>query len=87
MRVVTAREFQKNFGTYTDLVLSGESVRITKHGRPAYTLVPESSDPADIERRAAADQLSSLLKTAKTSEAAKGLGFDDIAALIDGRRA
>ncbi len=83
MKTITAREFQKSFGTYTDLVLSGESVRVTKYGRPAYLILPENDRQTDVQRYAAADRLSNILKTSTASPAAKALAFDDVSALID----
>jgi antitoxin (DNA-binding transcriptional repressor) of toxin-antitoxin stability system len=83
MQTITAREFQKSFGTFTDLVLSGEAVRVTKYGRPAYLILPENDRAADGQRYAAASRLSTMLKTAESSEAAKALTFDDVSTLID----
>jgi antitoxin (DNA-binding transcriptional repressor) of toxin-antitoxin stability system len=83
MKTITAREFQKSFGTFTDLVLSGEAVRVTKYGRPAYLILPENDRTADDQRYAAAGRLSSLLKTSTSNSAAKALAFDDVSALID----
>ena len=83
MKTITAREFQKNFGTFTDLVLSGEAVRVTKYRRPAYLVLPENDRTTDDQRYAAASRLSSLLKTSTSNPAAEALTFDDVSALID----
>lgn len=83
MKTVTAREFQKSFGTFSDLVLSGEALRVTKYGRPAYLVLPENNRLQDAERFAASDRLSALLKNAPSTAQAQVLTFDDVSALID----
>ena len=37
-----SREIIKNYGTVADMVAAGEPVRVTKHGRTAYYMIPPS---------------------------------------------
>lgn len=82
MKTLSSREVQKNFGTVADLVTSGESVRVTKYGRPAFFIIPENSDTEEILRRVAGMRLSKLLDAAQPAEAAKSLSQEDVNKLI-----
>ncbi len=83
MKTISSREVQKNFGSVADLVGSGETVRVTRYGRPAFVIVPETEDTAEILRRMAGRRLVQTLRNAKSTDAAKALTFDDITKLID----
>ena len=82
MKTLSSREVQKNFGSVADLVTSGESVRVTKYGRPAFIIIPENSDTQEILRRVAGMRLSKLLNTSQSTEAAKSLSQEDVNQLI-----
>ena len=69
MKTLSSREVQKNFGTVADLVTSGESVRVTKYGRPAFFIIPENSDTEEILRLVAGMRLSALIQTSQPSDA------------------
>lgn len=83
MKTISSREVQKNFGSVADLVGSGETVRVTRYGRPAFVIVPETKDTAEILRRVAGKRLSSLLKNSNPSQAASALSQSDVNKLID----
>jgi prevent-host-death family protein len=83
MRVMSSRELQKSFGMVANWVTAGESVRVTKHGRPAFFIIPENEDSQDLVRQMAANRLSQSLATATSSVAAKALTFDDVGKMID----
>jgi antitoxin (DNA-binding transcriptional repressor) of toxin-antitoxin stability system len=82
MKTLSSREVQKNFGSVADLVSSGESVRVTKYGRPAFLIIPETSDSDEILRRLAGNRLSKMLQESQPTEAAKSLSQDDVNALV-----
>lgn len=48
---LTSRDFQKKFGAITDKIASGESVQVTRYGRPAYYIIPESPEAKEYFRR------------------------------------
>ena len=83
MQTLTSRDVQKNFGPVVDMVAAGESVRVTKYGRPAFLIIPESEDSDEILRRVAGRRLSRLLKSGQATQAAKALSPDDVRELID----
>lgn len=82
MKTLTSREVQKHFGAVADMVAAGEGVRITRHGRPAFLLIPDQGDAEDILRHVAARRLARMLQEAAPTDAAKALSQDDINALI-----
>jgi antitoxin (DNA-binding transcriptional repressor) of toxin-antitoxin stability system len=61
---------QKNFGSVVDMVSAGENVRITRHGRPAFLLIPDTGDAEEILRELAARKLAHLLQQAQPTPAA-----------------
>jgi antitoxin (DNA-binding transcriptional repressor) of toxin-antitoxin stability system len=67
---------QKNFGSVVDMVSAGENVRITRHGRPAFLLIPDTSDAEEILRELAARKLAHLLQQAQPTPAAQTLTQD-----------
>jgi prevent-host-death family protein len=69
MRTISSREMQKNFGSVVDRVAAGESVRITRHGRPAFLLIPDTGDGEDILRELAARKLAHMLQQAQPAPA------------------
>jgi prevent-host-death family protein len=83
MQTLTSRDVQKNFGPVADMVAAGQSVRVTKYGRPAFLIIPESEDSDEILRRVAGRRLSRLLKNGEATPAAKALSPDDVRELID----
>lgn len=83
MQTVSSRDVQKNFGAMTDLVAAGQGVRVTKHGRPAFLIIPESSESDEILRRVAGRRLITMLKSAQVTPAAKALSADEVRQLID----
>lgn len=66
-----------------DLVVSGENIRVTKYGRPAFFIIPETSDTEEILRRVAGRRLSKMLKNATPTAAASALTQADVNKLID----
>ena len=62
MRTISSREMQKNFGSVADRVAAGESVRITRYGRPAFLLIPDTGDGEEILQELAARRLARMLR-------------------------
>lgn len=83
MQILTSREVQKNFGPVADMVAAGQCVRVTKYGRPAFLIIPESEDSDEILRLVAGRRLTGMLKGGVATPAAKALSPDDIRQLID----
>jgi prevent-host-death family protein len=83
MRTISSGEMQKNFGSVLDRVVAGESVRITRRGRPAFLLIPDTGDGEDILRELAARKLTHMLRQAQPTPAAQTLTQQDINRLID----
>ena len=83
MQTVTSRDVQKNFGPVADMVAAGQGVRVTKYGRPAFLIIPESEDSDEILRRVAGRRLTGLLKSGQATAAARALSSDDVRELID----
>ena len=83
MQTLTSRDVQKNFGSVADMVAAGQSVRVTKYGRPAFLIIPESEDSDEILRRVSSRRLIGLLKSGTATPAAKALSPDDVRQLID----
>ena len=83
MQTLTSRDVQKNFGPVVDMVAAGQGVRVTKYGRPAFLIIPESEDSDEILRRVASRRLTGLLRSGVATPAAKALSTDDVRQLID----
>lgn len=83
MQTLTSRDVQKNFGPVADMVAAGQGVRVTKYGRPAFLIIPESEDSDEILRRVAGRRLTGLLKSGAAIAAAKALTPDEVSQLID----
>lgn len=83
MKTLSSREVQKNFGSVADLVGSGENIRVTKYGRPAFFIIPETSDTEEILRRMAGRRLSKILRSSTPTAAASALTQADVNKLID----
>ncbi|MDR0674481.1 MAG: type II toxin-antitoxin system prevent-host-death family antitoxin [Zoogloeaceae bacterium] len=69
MKTISSREVQKNFGSVADRVAAGESVRITRHGRPAFLLIPDTGDGEEILQELAARRLARMLRQAAPAPA------------------
>jgi antitoxin (DNA-binding transcriptional repressor) of toxin-antitoxin stability system len=83
VKTVTSREVQKNFGAIADFVSSGESVRVTKYGRPGFFIVPENDETAEMMRKLAGRRMVTRLQSLKPTSAALALSQDDINQLVD----
>ena len=83
MKTFSSREVQKNFGTVADLVSAGENIRVTKYGRPAFFIIPETSDTEELLRRIAGRRLSNLLGSSTPTPAASALSQADVNKLIE----
>jgi antitoxin (DNA-binding transcriptional repressor) of toxin-antitoxin stability system len=83
MKTLSSREVQKNFGSVADLVSAGENIRVTKYGRPAFFIIPETSDTEELLRRIAGRRLSKLLGSSKPTQAANALSQADVNKLIE----
>jgi antitoxin (DNA-binding transcriptional repressor) of toxin-antitoxin stability system len=82
MKTISSREVQKNFGSIADLVGSGETVRVTRYGRPAFLIIPETRDTEEIMRRMAGKKLVQMLKDAEPNPDALALTQEDINKMI-----
>lgn len=76
-----SREIIKNYGTVADMVAAGEPVRVTKHGRTAYYMIPPSDFAEDFLKRIAAARFVKIMNEAITTPAAAALSDDDLTAL------
>jgi antitoxin (DNA-binding transcriptional repressor) of toxin-antitoxin stability system len=83
MKTLSSREVQKNFGSVADMVSAGENVRVTKYGRPAFFIIPETSDTEELLRRMAGRRLSKILRNSTPTPAASALTQVDVNKLID----
>jgi prevent-host-death family protein len=83
MKTLSSRDVQKNFGSVVDMVSTGENIRVTKYGRPAFFIIPETSDTEEILRRMAGKRLSRMLKNSTPTSAASALTQVDVNKLID----
>jgi antitoxin (DNA-binding transcriptional repressor) of toxin-antitoxin stability system len=83
VQTLTSRDVQKNFGPVADMVATGQGVRVTKYGRPAFLIIPESEDSDEILRRVAGRRLTGMLKGGVATPAARALSPDDVRQLID----
>ena len=83
MQTLTSREVQKNFGPVADMVAAGQCIRVTKYGRPAFLIIPESEDSDEILRRVAGRRLVGMRKGAVATPAAAALSSDEVQQLID----
>ncbi|MFT4195422.1 type II toxin-antitoxin system Phd/YefM family antitoxin [Ottowia sp.] len=84
MKTLSSREVQKNFGAVADMVAAGEGVRITRHGRPAFVLIPDMGDTEELLRELAARRLGRMLRQAQPTPEAQALTQQDINRLIAG---
>jgi antitoxin (DNA-binding transcriptional repressor) of toxin-antitoxin stability system len=82
MKTITSREVQKNFGTVSDLLKAGESIRVTHYGRPAFVMLPETAETEEILRRFAGKRLMHILADAQPNEQASALTQDQINQMI-----
>jgi antitoxin (DNA-binding transcriptional repressor) of toxin-antitoxin stability system len=83
MQTLSSREVQKNFGSVAHLVGAGQCVKVTRHGRPAFFMLPHGEETEALLRQLAANRLARSLRDASATEAAKNLSFDDVGKLID----
>ena len=83
MKTITSGEAQKNFGAVVDSATSGETIRVTRYGRPGVYVIAETEASGELVRKLAARRMISRLKSLPTTDAAKKLSQDDINKLID----
>jgi len=76
-----SREVIKNYGTVADMVTAGEPVRVTKHGRTAYYMLPPSDFAEDFLKRMAAARFVKIMNEATTTPAAGALSDEELTAL------
>ena len=82
MKTLAARDFIKNYGSVADSVAAGEPVRVTKHGRTAYYMVPPSANIEELLRAMAQERFIKIMSEAKSAPAAAALSDDELNALI-----
>lgn len=84
MQILTSREAQKNFGAISDRVVrEGETMTITKYGRPSVYLIPANEETATLIRKMAGLRLIQKMKSRPTNPEAEKLTQADINQLID----
>lgn len=83
MKTITSGEAQKNFGAVVDYATTGESIRVTRYGRPGVYVIAENEASNEMVRKLAARHMIARLKSMQTSGAAKKLTQDDINKLIE----
>ena len=83
MKAITFSEAQKNFGAVINYAITGESIRVTRYGRPAAYVIAENEASNEIVSKLAARSMISRLKSMQTSEAVKKLTQDDIKKFIE----
>lgn len=84
MKTITSREFQKNFGSVSDIVIrEGEIVSITKHGRPSMYIMPVSEETSEAIRMMAGKRLIKKMNSMPpTNPNAPDLSLEDINKLV-----
>lgn len=84
MKTVSSREVQKNFGSVSDkIVREGETMTITKYGRPFMYIMPANEETADLIRRMNGRKLIQKMRARKPNPEAEKLTQEDINKLID----
>jgi antitoxin (DNA-binding transcriptional repressor) of toxin-antitoxin stability system len=83
MKVITSADVQKNFGVVADWVAAGESVRVTRYGRGAFLILPETEETSQVARKLAGHRMMRHLKTSPRSAEAAKLTQDQINQMID----
>jgi antitoxin (DNA-binding transcriptional repressor) of toxin-antitoxin stability system len=83
MKVIASADVQKNFGVVADWVAAGESVRVTRYGRGAFLIVPETEETSQMARKLAGRRMMRHLKTSPRSAEAAKLTQDQINEMID----
>lgn len=84
MQILTSREVQKNFGAISDKVVrEGETMTITKYGRPSLYILPANEETATLVRRMAGRRLIQKMKSRAPNAEAENLTQADINQLID----
>jgi antitoxin (DNA-binding transcriptional repressor) of toxin-antitoxin stability system len=84
MQILTSREVQKNFGAISDKVVrEGETMTITKYGRPSLYILPANEETATLVRRMAGRRLIQKMKSRAPNAEAEKLTQADINQLID----
>jgi antitoxin (DNA-binding transcriptional repressor) of toxin-antitoxin stability system len=86
VKTFAARELIKNFGAVTNIVSSGESVRVTKHGRTAYFIIPPTEVSEDFLRRQAVTRFVTIMNEARPTIAAQALSDDELTDLVNANR-
>jgi len=84
MQTLSSREVQKNFGAVSDKVVrEGETMTITKYGRPSMYLMPANEETATLIRRMAGRRLIQKMRSRPTNPEADKLTQEDVNKLID----
>jgi antitoxin (DNA-binding transcriptional repressor) of toxin-antitoxin stability system len=83
MKVIASAYAQKNFGVVADWVAAGESVRVTRYGRGAFLILPETEETSQVARKLAGRRMMRHLKTSPRSAESSKLTQDQINKMID----
>lgn len=83
MQTLTSREVQKNFGAISDKVVrEGETMTITKYGRPSMYIMPVNEETADLIRKMNGRRLIQKMRSRTPNPEAEKLTQEDINKLI-----
>ncbi len=83
MKTMTSGEAQQNFSAVVDCATAGESVRVTRHGRPGVYVIAEDEASSELVRKLAARRMMARIQSLPPTEAAKSLTRDDVNRLIE----
>lgn len=83
MKVIASADAQKNFGIVADWVAAGESVRVTRYGRSAFLILPETEETSQVARKLAGRRMMHHLKSSPRSAEAATLTQNQINKMID----
>ncbi len=82
MKTIRSADVQKNFGALIDLVASGETVRITRYGRPGVLVLADNDAAEAVVRQLAGQRLVGRLRTLEPKPPAEALSAQEIDRLI-----
>jgi antitoxin (DNA-binding transcriptional repressor) of toxin-antitoxin stability system len=83
MKNIASADVQKNFGVVADLVAAGESVRVTRYGRGAFLIMPETEETSQVARKLAGRRMMHHLRDSPRSADAAKLTQEQINKMID----
>jgi antitoxin (DNA-binding transcriptional repressor) of toxin-antitoxin stability system len=83
MKVITSADAQKNLSAVSDWIAAGESARVTRYGRGAFLILPETEETLQFARKFAGRRMMRHLKASPRSTQGAKLTQDQINRMID----